>query len=170
MSSILLPKYYHEMEGYNGRLDAIQAGVLSVKLRHLAEWTVRRREAAARYGELLAEASVGELAPFEPKWAKAAYHLYVVRVQDREGLMRHLGEADIGTGIHYPVPLHLQKAYEGLGYREGDFPIAEESAREIVSLPMFPQLNAQRQEQVVEELLRFVHALSPMRARAVSSL
>ena len=134
-------KYYHDVEGYNGRLDAIQAGILSVKLKRLPEWNERRREAAARYRELFAEAGAGELAPFEPEWAKAVYHLYVVRVPDREGLMRHLAEAGIGTGIHYPVPLHLQKAYEGLGYRAGDFPVAEKVAPEIVSLPMFPQLS-----------------------------
>src|ERR1022692_3974757 len=142
-------KYYHEVEGYNGRLDAIQAGILTVKLRHLPEWTARRREAAARYRELFIQAGAGELVPFEPEWAKAVYHLYVVRVPDREGLMRHLAEAGIGTGIHYPVPLHLQKAYASLGYRAGDFPVAERTASEIVSLPMFPQLTADQQERVV---------------------
>jgi len=149
-------KYYHEVEGYNGRLDAIQAGILSVKLKHLAEWTVLRKKAAARYRELFVEASAGELAPFEPKWAKAVYHLYVVRVPDREGLMRHLAEAGIGTGIHYPVPLHLQKAYESLGYGVGDFPVAEQVAREIVSLPMFPQLTEELQGRVVARTLEFV--------------
>ena len=142
-------KYYHEVEGYNGRLDAIQAGILTVKLRHLPEWTERRREAAARYRALFTEAGIGELAPFEPEWAKAVYHLYVVRVSDREGLMRHLGEAGIGTGIHYPVPLHLQRAYGWLGYQAGDFPVAERVATEIVSLPMFPQLTREQQGRVV---------------------
>ena len=142
-------KYYHEVEGYNGRLDAIQAGILTVKLRHLPEWTERRREAAARYRALFTEAGIGELAPFEPQWAKAVYHLYVVRVPDREGLMRHLGEAGIGTGIHYPVPLHLQRAYGWLGYQAGDFPVAERVATEIVSLPMFPQLTREQQGRVV---------------------
>ena len=149
-------KYYHELEGYNGRLDAIQAGILSVKLTHLPEWTVRRREAAARYRELFAAAGAEELAPFEPNWAKAVYHLYVVRVSDREGLMRHLGEAGVGTGIHYPVPLHLQKAYGWLGYQVGDFPAAEQQAREIVSLPMFPQITEKQQERIVAQTLQFV--------------
>jgi dTDP-4-amino-4,6-dideoxygalactose transaminase len=143
-------KYYHEVEGYNGRLDAIQAGILTVKLRHLPEWTERRREAAARYRELFAQAGASELAPFEPDWAKAVYHLYVVRVPDREGLMRHLAEANIGTGIHYPVPLHLQKAYASLGYRVGDFPVAERTASEMVSLPMFPQLTGDQQSRVIQ--------------------
>ena len=151
-------KYYHEVEGYNGRLDAIQAGILTVKLKHLPEWTQSRREAAARYRELFTELSrdrEGAIVesdtrlPFEPEWAKAVYHLFVVRVPDREGFMRHLAEAGIGTGIHYPVPLHLQKAYSSLGYQAGDFPVAERTASEIVSLPMFPQLTSDQQERVV---------------------
>jgi dTDP-4-amino-4,6-dideoxygalactose transaminase len=154
-------KYYHEVEGYNGRLDAIQAGILTVKLRHLPEWTERRREAAVRYRELFAQAGVAELAPFEPEWAKAVYHLYVVRVPDREGFMRYMAEAGIGTGIHYPVPLHLQKAYASLGYQAGDFPVAEQTAPEIVSLPMFPQLKAAQQEWVVQSLAGFVCAPQP---------
>jgi dTDP-4-amino-4,6-dideoxygalactose transaminase len=148
-------KYYHELEGYNGRLDAIQAGILTVKLKHLPEWTALRREAAARYRQLFIQAGAAELAPFEPERSKAVYHLYVVRVQDREGLMRHLAEAGIGTGIHYPVPLHLQKAYEHLGYRPGDFPITEQAAHEIVSLPMFPQLISGQQNRVVQALQSF---------------
>ncbi|MBZ5723506.1 MAG: DegT/DnrJ/EryC1/StrS family aminotransferase [Acidobacteriia bacterium] len=143
-------KYYHEMEGYNGRLDAIQAGILAAKLKRLPEWNALRREAAARYRRYFAAAGAGELAPFESGRAKAVYHLYVVRVPDRDGLIRHLAEANIGTGIHYPVPLHLQKAYEKLGYRPGDFPMAERVATEIVSLPMFPQLTGDQQVRVVD--------------------
>jgi dTDP-4-amino-4,6-dideoxygalactose transaminase len=161
-------KYYHEVEGYNGRLDAIQAGILSVKLKQLAEWNAGRREAAARYRRLFAEAGVGELAPCEPEWAKAVYHLYVVRVPDREGLMRHLAEAGIGTGIHYPVPLHLQKAYERLGYRAGDFPVAERVAGEIVSLPMFPGLTGEMQGRVVAGAAGFMTAAALMGAPAVA--
>ena len=148
-------KYYHQIEGYNGRLDAIQAGILSVKLRHLAEWNERRREAAARYRQLFTAAGAAELPPYQPDWAKPVYHLYVVRVPDRDGLMRHLSEAGIGTGIHYPVPLHLQQAYEGLDYRTGDFPVAEKVAAEIVSLPMFPGITAEQQERVSAELNRY---------------
>jgi dTDP-4-amino-4,6-dideoxygalactose transaminase len=151
-------KYYHEVEGYNGRLDAIQAGILTVKLRHLPEWTAQRREAAARYRELFTEAGAAELAPFEPEWAKAVYHLYVVRVANREGLMRHLADAGIGTGIHYPVPLHLQKAYEWLGCGVGAFPVAEQTAPDIISLPMFPGLRRDQQLNVAENALHFLSA------------
>jgi dTDP-4-amino-4,6-dideoxygalactose transaminase len=151
-------KYYHDVEGYNGRLDAIQAGILTVKLRHLPEWTKRRREAAGRYGEMFAEEGASEMAPFEPEWSKAVYHLYVVRVPDREGFMRQMAEAGIGTAIHYPVPLHLQKAYGWLGYGAGDFPVAEKVAPEIVSLPMFPQLTAEAPKRVIDFTLQILNA------------
>ncbi len=155
-------KYYHETEGYNGRLDAIQAGILSVKLKRLPEWNAARRAAAARYRELFAEAGMPELAPFEPEWAKAVYHLYVARVPDRDGLVRHLASAGIDTGIHYPVPLHLQKAYAALGYGGSDFPVTEKVASQILSLPMFPGLSAERQGSVLEVLTRFVAAGSSL--------
>ena len=144
-------KYFHDVEGYNGRLDAIQAGILQVKLRHLPEWNSLRREAAARYRALFTKAGMGELVPFEPEWARPVYHLYVIRVPDRDGLMRHLAEANIGAGIHYPVPLHLQKAYGWLGYQAGDFPVTEEAAREILSLPMFPRISNQQQDRAVKQ-------------------
>ncbi len=149
-------KYFHELEGFNGRLDAIQAGILQIKLRHLAEWNENRREAASRYRDLFVEADGGDLPPSEPDWATGVYHLYIIRVQDRTGLMQHLGTANIGTGIHYPVPLHLQNAYKALGYKEGDFPVSESVAAEIVSLPMFPNLRSDQQERVVREVLNFV--------------
>jgi dTDP-4-amino-4,6-dideoxygalactose transaminase len=151
-----LKKYYHEMEGYNGRLDAIQAGMLSVKLAHLGEWNEQRRRHAQRYNQLLAAADGAIIRPHEPSWSEAVYHLYVVRVSDRDGLLAHLAEAGIGAGIHYPVPLHLQKAYAPLGYATGDFPIAEKCAGEIVSLPMFPQMTEAQQDLVVEQVLSFV--------------
>jgi dTDP-4-amino-4,6-dideoxygalactose transaminase len=151
-------KYYHDVEGYNGRLDAIQAGILRVKLKHLAEWTEMRRAAAARYGELLADSDAKMTLPYEPAWSKAVYHLYVVRVENREALMQQLGSVGIGTGIHYPIPLHLQKAYESLGYKKGDFPVAETVAAEIVSLPMFPQLREDQQKRVASEVLNCVSA------------
>jgi dTDP-4-amino-4,6-dideoxygalactose transaminase len=133
-------KYYHEIEGYNGRLDA------------------ERRESAYRYGELL-DAAPDLLLPYEPSWSRAVYHLYVVRVQSRAELQRHLSQAQIGTGIHYPVPLHLQRAYDGLGYRRGDFPVAERTTSEILSLPMYPGLAHDQQSQVAEQMIGFV----PMR-------
>jgi dTDP-4-amino-4,6-dideoxygalactose transaminase len=151
-------KYYHDIEGYNGRLDAIQAGLLQVKLNHLANWNARRRERAAEYDRLLSAADCGVVPVYEPSWSKAVYHLYVVRTDDREGLMNHLKNAGIGTAIHYPVPLHLQKAYSAMNYREGDFPITEKVAAEIVSLPMFPQLTAEQQANVVDGIVTFTGA------------
>ncbi len=152
-------KYYHDIEGYNGRLDSIQTGILSVKLKHLAGWNEKRRKRAAEYKELFGKGGSEVRIPFEPSWSKAVYHLYVVRVADREAFMAHLGGAGIGTGIHYPIPLHLQKAYESMGYKAGDFPVTEKIAREIVSLPMFPQLKKEQQERVVEEICKFESAL-----------
>jgi dTDP-4-amino-4,6-dideoxygalactose transaminase len=148
-------KYYHDIEGYNGRLDAIQTGILSVKLKHLAEWNAKRRERAAEYNRLLATCEAGVQTPYEPSWSRAVYHLYVVRTEDREGLMAHLGKAGIGTGIHYPIPLHRQRAYEVLDYKAGDFPVCEKIAAEIVSLPMFPNLTAEQQGRVVREIVSF---------------
>src|SRR5258705_5441653 len=151
-------KYYHDMEGYNGRLDSIQAGWLSVKLRHLANWNDSRRALAQRYHELFSELKEGITIPREAAWTKGVFHLYVVRVQDREALQAHLAEAGIGTGIHYPIPLHQQKAYGYLGYHTGDFPVSERVSREIVSLPMFPQLAASQQDQVVSAVKEFLAA------------
>lgn len=148
-------KYYHDIEGYNGRLDSIQAGFLRAKLTHLPRWTQLRREAASRYRELLAgEAAIG--LPYEPDWSRAVYHLFVVQVEERAEVMKQLAEAGIGTAIHYPIPLHLQKAYASLGYEKGDFPVAEKAAPLILSLPMFPQLTAEQQHRVAEELRNVV--------------
>ena len=149
-------KYYHDIEGYNGRLDSIQAGWLSVKLPHLAKWNESRRKLAHRYHESLAQLKEFMVVPEEAPWTKGVYHLYVVRVQDREALQAHLAEAGIGTGIHYPIPLHQQKAYQYLGYNTGDFPVTERVSREIVSLPMFPQLAASQQDEVVSAVKEFL--------------
>ena len=148
-------KYYHDIEGYNGRLDSLQAGILSVKLRHLAEWNRKRQAAARRYDELLSSVE-GIAEPQQPEWSRSVYHLYVVRVQDRAGLQKHLGEANIDTGIHYPLPLHLQQAYKHFGYKQGDFPVTEKVAAEILSLPMYPQLEAEQQQRVVQKAAEFV--------------
>jgi dTDP-4-amino-4,6-dideoxygalactose transaminase len=148
-------KYYHDIEGYNGRLDSIQAGILTAKLTHLTHWNSGRHVAAQRYDNLLS--SVQEVVcPYCPDWARAVFHLYVVRVEDREGLQKHLAEANIGTGIHYPAPLHLQKAYESLGHKRGDFPVTERIAAEIVSLPMFPHITVDQQSRVVEAIKGFL--------------
>jgi dTDP-4-amino-4,6-dideoxygalactose transaminase len=151
-------KYYHDIEGYNGRLDSIQAGWLSVKLRHLENWNKSRRALAHRYHELLAEAKDSISLPVEASWTKSVYHLYVVRVQDRETFQAQLAEAGIGTAIHYPIPLHQQKAYQHLGYSTGDFPVTERVAAEILSLPMFPQLDHTRQELVASKLRELLDA------------
>jgi dTDP-4-amino-4,6-dideoxygalactose transaminase len=144
-------KYYHDMEGYNGRLDAIQCGFLSVKLKHLPQWTKARRDHAKQYNELL-QPIKGVIAPFEPEWAKAVYHLYIVRVKNREAVQKKLAEKEINTGLHYPVPLHLQKAYSSHGYKKGDFPVTEKVADEILSLPMFPGLTEEQIERVAKAL------------------
>jgi dTDP-4-amino-4,6-dideoxygalactose transaminase len=151
-------KYYHDIEGYNGRLDALQAGMLSVKLRYLAKWNAERRERAAEYNQLLTSADASVVAPQEPAWSRGVYHLYVVRTADREGMMQHLKTAGIGTGIHYPIPLHLQKAYGSRGYKAGDFPVCEMVSAQILSLPMFPQLTAEQQARVVREVLAFAQS------------
>ena len=149
-------KYYHDMEGYNGRLDSIQAGWLAVKLHHLARWNEARRALAHRYHKLFKDSKDLVVIPEEAAWTKGVYHLYVVRVANREALQAHLSTAGIGTGIHYPIPLHLQKAYEHLGYQKGDFPVTERVAAEIVSLPMYPQLEEKQLELVAEKVLEFV--------------
>jgi dTDP-4-amino-4,6-dideoxygalactose transaminase len=149
-----LKKYYHSVEGYNGRLDALQAGLLSVKLRHLADWNQKRQEVADRYDQLLSSVE-GVVAPHGPSWSRPVYHLYVVRVADRDGLQKHLADAKIDTGIHYPIPLHLQKAYEGFGFKKGDFPVTEKVASEILSLPMYPQLQATAQARIVQQIQEF---------------
>jgi dTDP-4-amino-4,6-dideoxygalactose transaminase len=151
-------KYYHDIEGYNGRLDSIQAGWLSVKLRHLAEWNESRRSHAHRYHKLLAEAKEAIIAPVEAPWTKGVYHLYVVRVQEREALQAALAEAGIGSGIHYPIPLHLQRAYQHLNYKQGDFPVTERVAAEIVSLPMFPQMTSEQVDEVTKRVKEFASA------------
>jgi dTDP-4-amino-4,6-dideoxygalactose transaminase len=151
-------KYHHDIEGYNGRLDSIQAGWLSVKLRHLAKWNESRRTLAHRYHRLLADAKDSVVLPEEAAWTKGVYHLYVVRVRDREALQAHLAEAGIGSGIHYPIPLHMQKAYENLPHKKGDYPVTERVAAEIVSLPMFPQLTPEQQDVVVARVKDFVGA------------
>jgi dTDP-4-amino-4,6-dideoxygalactose transaminase len=151
-------KYYHDVEGYNGRLDSIQAGILRVKLKHLPKWTEQRRAAAARYREVFAGMESAPLLPYEPEWSKAVYHLFVVRVRERDEFMKYLGSKGIGTGIHYPIPLHLQKAYQDLGFAKGAFPVSEATAVEIVSLPTFPQLLAEQQQEVAAAVASFMMA------------
>jgi dTDP-4-amino-4,6-dideoxygalactose transaminase len=150
-------KYYHDIEGYNGRLDSVQAGWLAVKLRHLTKWNESRRALAHRYHELLSEMK-NVAVPREAAWTKGVYHLYVVRVRDREALQVHLADFGVGTSIHYPIPLHLQKAYSHLHYKKGDFPVTERVAAEVVSLPMFPQMTHDQQDEVVKHVKEFATA------------
>jgi dTDP-4-amino-4,6-dideoxygalactose transaminase len=159
-------KYFHDLEGYNGRLDALQAGILQIKMGHLKSWNEQRRLKAAEYSRLLSDCDAIGL-PFEPSWSRAVYHLYVIRTSDRDGMMKHLKEAGIGTGIHYPVPLHLQKAYTSLNYSVGDFPVTESAASEIVSLPMFPQLMPRQQKRVADEIGSF---MAPVRQSAAGAV
>jgi dTDP-4-amino-4,6-dideoxygalactose transaminase len=145
-------KYHHDLEGYNGRLDAIQAGLLLAKLPHLDGWNTQRSDRASEYDRLFAE-NEDITIPHEPSWSRAVFHLYVIRTQDRDAMMSHLKSEGIGTGLHYPVPLHLQNAYASLNYREGECPVAERVAAEILSLPMFPHLTIQQQSRVAKEIL-----------------
>src|SRR5271165_213525 len=162
-------KYHHNVEGYNGRLDAIQAGILNTKLTHLAKWNTQRREHAAEYKRLMSRNDAITL-PDEPSWSRAVYHLFVIRTNNRDGMMNHLKEAGIGTGIHYPIPLHLQNAYLSLNYSQNDFPAAKRVASQIVSLPMFPQLTGDQQFRVAEEILVFTSRALASRAEQVDSL
>ncbi len=150
-------KYYHDMEGYNGRLDAIQAGLLGIKLKSLPEWNEKRRRNASLYTKLFTQLPIPNalIPPHVPDWAKPVYHLYIVRVPQREKLQAHLNEKGIGTGLHYPIPLHLQTAYSNNGYKEGDYPITEKVSKEILSLPMFPELNEEQISYVVEKIKEF---------------
>jgi dTDP-4-amino-4,6-dideoxygalactose transaminase len=153
-------KYFHDIEGYNGRLDAIQAGFLRAKLRHLKKWNGQRRDIAHRYNTLFSGTEGGITLPHEPDWSRSVYHIYAIRVIDRTQLQKRLDEAGIGTGIHYPVALHLTKAYEGLGFRAGDFPIAEKAVSQILSLPLFPDLTSRQQDRVVAAVLKSVAVIS----------
>jgi len=153
-------KYYHEVEGYNGRLDSLQAGILRIKLRHLSRWNGQRRASARIYDQLLAPLDGNVICPVESSTSKSVYHLYVVRTQMRDELQKHLTEAGIGTGIHYPIPIHLQKAYAFRGWKRGDFPNTEAAADEILSLPMFAGLSPDQQQRVVETVSRFTTTLA----------
>jgi dTDP-4-amino-4,6-dideoxygalactose transaminase len=149
-------KYYHDVEGYNGRLDSIQAGILHCKLHHLAKWNQQRRECADRYEKILSP--LAENLTLCSQTSRSVYHLYVVRYAQREELQAHLTAKKIGTGIHYPIPLHLQNAYRDLGYKKGDFPVAEKLASEILSLPMYPTLAPEQQQSIADAIGQFVTA------------
>jgi dTDP-4-amino-4,6-dideoxygalactose transaminase len=149
-------KYYHDMEGYTGRLDAIQAVVLRLKLKRLADWNNARRDKAALYNKLLAGIP-GVAVVKEADFARSVYHLYVILVDNRDGLQQFLTEKGVGTGLHYPLPLHLQKAYKRMGYKKGDFPVSESTAQRLLSLPMFAELAVEQIEYVVESIKEYLN-------------
>ena len=146
-------RYHHEEVGFNYRMEGIQGAVLGVKLKHLAQWTAGRRRVAHRYHELLAGTPLQ--LPLEADYAKSAWHLYAVRHPRRDELKRHLEANGIGCGLHYPLPLHLQKCYASLGYQAGDFPVTERAARECLSLPIYPELNEEQLQRVAEVIKEF---------------
>ena len=148
-------KYYHDVEGYNGRLDSMQAGMLRVKLKYLTRWNEQRRESARIYDRLLAPMEGSVVAPTQASYSKSVYHLYVVRTPFRDELQKHLSEAGVGTGIHYPVPVHLQRAYAAMGWKKDDFPVSENAADQILSLPMFAGLTSDQQKRVAESIAQF---------------
>jgi dTDP-4-amino-4,6-dideoxygalactose transaminase len=144
-------KYHHSMIGWNGRMDGIQGAVLRIKLRHLAKGNEQRRKNAEHYHELLGHLP-GLALPKAAKDRKHVYHVYAVRVNDRDAKLKQLGERGISCGIHYPIPVHLQEAYRFLGYGRGSFPVAERCAEEFLSLPMFPELSEEQIQAVVKEV------------------
>ncbi len=142
------PKYYHALVGTNSRLDALQAAILRVKLRHLDRWSEKRAKNAALYDQLFEGARLTR--PFKDARARHIYNQYVIRVPQRDALKQHLAERGVGTEVYYPVPLHLQQCFAALGYREGDMPQSETAAHEVLALPIYPELT--------EEQIRYVAA------------
>ncbi len=149
-------KYKHQIVGYGYRLDALQAAILGAKLPHLEAWSARRREIADCYTELLTNTDI--VTPYVPAHITPVYHLYVIRAKNRDGLRQHLKSRGIETGIHYPIPLHLQPVYESLGYKQGDFPHAEKAADEILSLPMYPEMTEEQVRGIAEAVKEFYRA------------
>lgn len=146
-------KYKHKIIGWNGRMDGIQSAILSVKLKHLDRWNDARREIAFRYKSMLKNIKEVIL-PYEDKQAKHVYHIFAIRTKERDQLMKNLRELGIQTGIHYPVPIHLQPAYRNQGKIYSSFPIAEKCAKEFISLPMFPEMNENQIEYVTSQIKR----------------
>jgi dTDP-4-amino-4,6-dideoxygalactose transaminase len=146
-------KYYHSEVGFNFRLEEIQGAVLGVKLKYLNQGIKSRREKVKIYNQLLKDCPV--ILPFEPKFFKSVYYVYVIRVKKREKLQKYLAEQGIGTMIHYPIPIHLQSAFRFLRYKKGDFPEAEKAAKEILSLPFYPEISINEQEYVAQKIKEF---------------
>lgn len=163
-------RYYHDEIGWNARMDSIQAVVLRIKLKHLPEWNTRRREIAARYDEMFENTGLADTRPSGPEAPSALapvrllatlpetvhiFHQYVIRVTRRDELKKHLADRGIASEIYYPVPLHLQKCFSYLGYAEGSMPEAEKAAREVLALPIFPELTLEEQQRVVDAISEF---------------
>jgi dTDP-4-amino-4,6-dideoxygalactose transaminase len=146
-------RYYHDEVGFNYRMEGIQGATLGVKLKHLEKWTQRRRAIAKAYTELLADTPLQ--LPQEAPYAESAWHLYVVRHPRRDDLKKHLDANGIGCALHYPLPLHLQKCYANLGYKQGDFPVAEKAARECLSLPIYAELTDEQVKRVASVIRDF---------------
>jgi dTDP-4-amino-4,6-dideoxygalactose transaminase len=144
-------RYHHVLKGYNYRMDGIQGAILRVKLRYIEAWTEARRTHAAQYDQLLAESSVS--IPAVMPYSRHVYHVYAVRTFQRDALQKSLQEQEIHTGIHYPIPVHLQAAYADLGYQPGDFPHSEAASREVLSLPMYAELTTELQTQVAKAVI-----------------
>lgn len=152
-----LQKYYHEIQGYNGRLDAIQAGILKVKLKHLDHWIAKRRQVAEWYNESLRKVD-DIITPFEIDSCKSVYHLYVIRTSLRDELKKHLVSNGVGIGLHYPIPLHKQKAYKHQRFSSNGYPITEKVAEEILSLPIFPGLSEEKVSIVSQLILDLIRS------------
>lgn len=152
-------KYHHVLRGFNYRMEGFQGAVLRVKLQHLEVWTEARRALAGKYDELLADSGIET--PKQMPWARHVYHVYTLRSDDREGLLESLQAEGIQTGIHYPVPVHMQPAYADLGYQAGAFPQSEAAAQQVLSLPMYPELSPQAIELVATAVRKAVSSKTP---------
>ncbi len=150
-------KYVHEIEGHNMRMEGFQGAILNIKLKHLQDWTDARRRNAKLYNEILKNIG-GVTIPREMENRKHVYHLYVIRVKEREKLQKFLSEKGIASAFHYKIPLHLQKAYQYLGYQKGDFPVTEKVMSEIISLPMYPELRENQIEYVASSIKEFLNS------------
>ncbi len=148
-------KYYHDMKGYNYRMEGIQGAVLGVKMAYIEVWTEGRRNAGKLYGELLKNVA-GVLAPKTMDYSRHVNHVYAIRVKNRDSVLKKLQDAGIGVGIHYPIPVHLLGCFAELGHKRGDFPVSEQIGDEELSLPMFPELTAEQVKEVVEELKKAI--------------
>lgn len=151
-----LKRYYHDLIGDNCRMEAIQGAVLGVKIKYIDEWTEKRRKNAQIYNELLENLDI--VLPYEAEYARHVYHIYAIRVKNRNKLRESLGKNGVSTGIHYPIPLHLQQAYSFMGLGEGSFTVSEKVAEEILSLPMYPELSKEQMEYIADNIQKFLNS------------